>query len=274
MMKQIYHLLLGLSCIENHILALLQSEGFPVELLYGDSFIEMDRLWETFFVKRRDYAHFDGVERIQDIAKRYGLLFMKLHREAEVQFIQTIADSDHAFLMLVQSEVAQRQFQVRGWHEKHYVLVIPDGKQYNLINDIPFGKRTISSEELKDYYGGEFFDCMIHRDRYDETQRRLKDNRIHLSSSDVSRIQIPDDDLITFRDMIGVYRILLKRQKAYLSYGMNTDFFDSFIREVDSIYMKVEYMNLKKVSNGQNLNKLWCSILEADRAMREAVIER
>lgn len=273
-MKQIYHLLLGLSCIENHTLALLQSDGFPVELLYGDSFIEMDRLWETFFVQRKDYAHFDGVDRIQDIAKRYGLLSMKLYQEAEVQFIQTIADSDHTFLILLQPEVAQRQFQVRGWHEKHYVLVIPDRKQYHVINDIPFGERTLSCEELKDYYGGEFFDCMIHRDRYDETQRKLKANQIHLSCSDVSHIQIPDDDLIAFRDMIGVYRILLRRQKAYLSHWMNTDLFDLFIRKVDSIYMRVEYMNLKKVNDGQISNELWCSTLEVDRAIRESVMER
>lgn len=264
----------GLSCIENYTLALLQSDGFPIGLLYGDSFIEMDRLWETFFMNGRDYAHFDGVERIQDIAKRYGLLSMKLYREAGEQFIQTIADSDHTFLILLQPEVAQKQFQVRGWHEKHYVLVIPDGKQYHLINDIPFGERTISSEELKDYYGGEFFDCVIYRERYDETQRKLKTNRISLFCTGVSHIQIPNDNLIAFRDMIGVYRILLRRQKAYLGYWMNTDFFDLFIREVDSIYMKAEYMNLKRVSNGQNLNKLWCSILEADRAIREAVIER
>lgn len=264
-----YSLLLGLSCIENHILTLLKADGFLVELLYSNSFINMDCLWENFFLRKRDYAHFDGIERIQDMAKRYGVLSMNFQRGTGEQFIQTVSSSCHDFLMLLKPDVAQDQFNIRGWHEKHYVFVIPEEEHCHVINDIPFSDKTLFNKQLENYYGGEFFECALHCERYDEVHRLLKAERIHLFHSAINHTHIPDGEIAAFRDLIGVYRILLRRQKSYIGIWTNADFFDLFIKDVDSIFMKIEYKNIKQ--DYSDLDLYWLALLHINNAVNERI---
>lgn len=272
-LDEAYSVVLGLSCVENHILSSLYLDGFPIELLYFNSFIEIDALWEAFFLKKNDYAHFDGIIRIQDTAKKYGLISMKLYKKDLDQFIHNMMNSDHFFLMLLKPKVSQDQFQVRGWHEKHYAKVILDENQCHIINDIPFKEKTIFLYELNDYYSGEFLDYVLNKKRYKEIEKLLNSYSFKIAASSVKHKFISSDDFVAFRDMIGVYRILIRRQKYYCGLKMNTNFFDTLIKEIDSIYMRVEYMYLKNTCDIKNINFLWNSVIEIDKEIREKIIK-
>lgn len=249
--------ILGLSCVENHVLNYIKPRCSNFGLIYYDSFISSRDIFEK--CKSKSFECFDGIDRIQDVLKHNKLLKIDLYKADFVAFLDQLHNKQNInaqVLMQVDSVTAQQKFFARGLRNDHYISIECDEGCYTIINDIPYKKLKISVEELVDIFAGyyliiEYKDRYLRRD-FDFINESKKTNTFNLKDTIDPDAVYFDRFQRSFTDMLIIIRILRQRLSVFLnSVGINVDIQD-FISNYSRLLAQSEYMRIKKICDIRN----------------------
>lgn len=248
-----YQQALGLSCIENHVLAILAAQQLPFAACYTGINLSLHALWDAAVEQHTAYADFNGVPRVQDVLKDAGCIFLKRHTGGDIVKVIESAAADMYLLLQVTPAYAKQTLRSRGWRADHYVLAKQEVQQIRLFNDIPAVEETVSKTALKKIYGGTWFTLYLDKNKLHDWLAGLPFVPVKALASTVPFLNLKSEDMPYFRDMVGLYRILKRRQRQYYAAYFNTEFLDEEIKQLDMIYLQIEFSILKKEINQDTL---------------------
>lgn len=156
---------LGLSCIENYILLILDEINYNYTKLFFDSYISLDDIIYDFFINKKTFVSFDKIKALQFVAQDEHLLRFDIKKLT----IDEISEKDKNIrrLILVSKEFIQKRYHYTLWRDEHYIFLtdLKDSLEYIYINDIPYDKGVISVKELKEIYRGQVLDLTLLTDK-------------------------------------------------------------------------------------------------------------
>lgn len=225
-----YEKLFGLSCVENHVLAILRQRKEQIGYTYFDCAVPLKDLYEHMVVQGVKQEYFHLTERIQDVLKKLGVIELVKEKTKCFQELEEVIFSckeDEYFLIKVTPEFTKKQLFARGFREDHFVYVRAFGSQFQVFNDIPKRDLMLSPEQLKKGFDGKYFRLFVHRKLCEEDKNLLWNMRKFRPEKETvfSLQRGVDSDIedigIKLRNLTGVYKQLRYRMKAY--YGNYTD---------------------------------------------------
>ena len=120
-----------LSCVENYFLAWYQKARNPAEL-YGECLRPFAEVLRDFVVCRANYASYDKIPRVQNLAKKYGIVASEA-RKGEIPCLK----KDDLLLLKVGETYLQGQ-KISPWREDHYVCVTgKKGEEFCFLDQYP-----------------------------------------------------------------------------------------------------------------------------------------
>ena len=273
----------GLSCIENHVLAILRLRGEPIEYAFNDCAIPLSELYARLVTDGVKQEYFNAVPRVQDVLKEMGVLSLELNtEEAQGKVKQTIrgCKENEYVLMLTDPEYAYSAMHIRGFRNDHYAWVRKDGKEYVVNNDIPENEYRLDSKMLTRFYGGKFFKMKVLKPIDDQVISRLWDNRNYTPRESGPAASLMEDFERTadmagrLRDMAGVCKIMRYRMAEYYGHYADTGFIREAMPEYERIHSTLEYYRLKPKTAYEKIDALMAELFEMDNRIMAALIEK
>lgn len=260
--------LYGLSCIENHALAVLREYGTDIRPLYRDCAIPMKVLFDSLVYQGESREYFDRIIRVQDLAKELGIITMKLYRRGFHELITDInGENEYEYVfMRVTNEFTKTQLHARGLRDDHYVRVMPDNNDFKIISDIPEITLALTKDELATAYDGDYFKLCVNRDISDNDCEHIHENRVFKAENhEEFKLDIVDFNSIPevgirIRNMTGVYKVLRLRVVDYYRQYADTEFIKNRMPEVEKYFSLFEYFNIKKVTDIEKYFEVFCKI--------------
>lgn len=267
--------ILGFSCVENHVLEQMYSRCEAFGLLYFDSYMPLDKMYK--FAKENSFEYFAGVERIQNILKRNDLMVIERHKMPFHDFKKYVSslDDDTIILMVINAVNTRQLFMARGLREDHYVRVICNNNEFTIINDIPYKRVLITGETLRMLYMNDFL-VLGYKPFYSAHTLLLLENQRKYKLNDVSSYihhssEYSSDFLVTFRNMLVVFKTMRSRLNVYLkAKGYKCDLTEE-LNDVTKLIAKTEYTRLRKIHNKDTYDELIDQINRIDEEIFEKI---
>lgn len=259
----------GLSCVENLILYIMNDNNVSFQNCFCDSFLTYNEIEKFFLTEKCSYATFNGVQRLQQVAKRENILDLIFH---EIKFISNdssiITDSERYWLIMVRPDFVDAKYHKRLWRDDHYILLSSRNTNHlEYINDYPFDIGTLTFDELNSYFGGFALEVEIRNQSFPRTQRSYIYDlliKVHADRNDNLTTLLNTE---MFRDIIGILRILRKRMYALLSLEYDVQFMLPYLKNFDRNYALLEYMRLKNQVEKKKINELRQNVINDDNEL-------
>lgn len=250
-----YENILGLSCVENHILATLKKRGMDISPLYHNCALSLREIFYFLVIIGEKQEYFDRVPRIQEVLKKLGVIKLVLKRQSNIQSVRNairLCKDNEYILLKVTPKFTKENLFARGFRDDHYVLVRANSDNFTIINDIPERMEIVTARQLTKAYGGDYFKLTVKRElTKNDTDflwisREFKpDNQkpfyyFKKDLTDISNLGIK------LRNMAIIYRILRYRMAIYYSMYVDTGFIGEVMPTIEKYYVLFEYYNLKK----------------------------
>lgn len=254
MYKNIY----GLTCIENHVLALLKKSGEEEQYFYFNSFVNTLELYTDIVTKQQSFYHYQGIEKIQNFCKIKGLISLQKYINNTLQ----IPDGSSTIFIRVTDDFNKNTLHSRAFRQDHFVIVQPYKESlYTVINDIPSTKLLMTKKEITNVYDGEYFTFDILRKLSSSEKSKIfeagVDNiRNHIVS--YSPLAIADYVISAehLKDFIFLLRQLRKRNVAFLNIKFNSELFILLLDEYERLFTQCQYYYMRGVLTGNNIDLL------------------
>ena len=141
---------LGLACIENYLLYVLNINNYEYRHLYAKSFLPFFDIAVAFLKESASYAYFNKIERLVNVADKKGLI----HFSAFNDLNEEIYRCDYCCLQ-INSEFIKERYRGQIWRDDHYYLLSAiDGDTWTCLNDNPRERIVFKYDELCNVYGG------------------------------------------------------------------------------------------------------------------------
>jgi len=248
--KSILDSVLGLSCIENYLLYILKSREYNFSLLFYRSFLPFDKIVDEFIQENASYASFYQIERIQEVARKDGVIDFNYIQSDSLAY----TDKEDYLTAKIKPEYIQFKYNTSLWRDDHYFLINQiDEFNFAYLNDTPRDSGVISKDELEQNYAGACITITINQlDSFNKKIQALhiKDflDLINGATKPSTQFNKKINDVQVFRDIMGILRILRKRNMEFCKNYIDTHFMQNYISELDTIYTKIEYMRLRRQS--------------------------
>jgi len=249
--KSLLDNILGLSCVENYLLYICVTLGYDYRPLYAKSFTSVFDVAVAFCDEAVSYAYFDKIPRLQDAASEQGLISLS----DVYDFQKGVYNYDYCCIRVTQNFVAQhygREF----WRNDHFILLCNKNKEnWICLNDNPRDIIVIKDNDMSQIYAEQSVCFNI----LSNVNADIKNN---LLIEFRKKITLPPktyrfniSDLIVARDILGILRITRKRIYEYCSLYFETDFMKDYLSELDSLYVTLEYMRLRRNTDFPKINR-------------------
>lgn len=240
----------GLSCVENHILAIMNEQKQNIALTYFDCALPFEELFFHISTKHITQAYFNFLPRIQDILKNNCIISLERYEsDTTDMLIHDIesCDCSEAILMKVTPEYTKTTLHARGLRPDHYVYINNTLDLFTIFNDIPATIHRVEPKELHRIWGGDWLKLKINRalDISDAisfwNQRKYKpENHTNNTSSEPNITNVHDFSQ-NLQNTVGIYKILRKRLVRYYGMYVNCDSIKEMIPDIDKQYALIEY---------------------------------
>lgn len=239
-------MVIGLSCVESHVLSLLQEAGWDPACCYAGSLVSFDDLCAYFVVQNRPYAYFDLAVKAQDWLKSIGAL--TISRLPPEEILEGL-EGDGPCLLPLKTEAVRRLFGKTPWRPDHYLLARLQDDMVVLFDDIQPTPAKLGREELLGQLAGEGLRVGLLRPP--DTEQKAAFRGKLTSTARQLQAQYRDGlppaagtpgEPAGVRDMLGMARVLSRRLVCLLeSEGRRTDQLRRSIGEMDHMYARLQY---------------------------------
>lgn len=273
----------GTSCIENQVLEIMRANGQNIRELYYDSAVPLSVLYRTFLIQRCKPEFFQCILKIQNVLKSLGIIKMQLFLAGEETLIEVLrqrTDSNTYILIECNSESAKQMLQIRGWRDDHYVYVKPFGLQYEVLNDIPVKKLTVTEQQLRRLYNRKFFCVEFLRPISEEDVSSLWSIRTFTPES-YFPLEVSEDEFaaipeagLGLRNLLCVYKLMKQRFALYYHEYTDTDLMQGHIARIAHLLARVEYCILKHTGKPADFCRIIGEINEIEKRIMHEAAER
>ena len=214
---------LGISCVEIYLLALLKAKGIDCKRLYLDSFTEISDVVTDFEEFKCNFVTYDGLRRLQDIARKEGMISIVYSTEGlnrPYQYIMRGVKPDY------------KQSNFMPWRNDHFLLRY-DGEYYDcyppsvfeVTDDSIFDGRKIGVDIIPNFTGCPEKDYTA----------ELKE-RIICSEANDFNFKLTGDNLTIYRDALLIVKISRQRVNEILC----SEIIAEEIKEIVKLINKIE----------------------------------
>ena len=240
--KDIFNDIAGLSCLENYLLYAFITENYQYPYLYYKSYLSLPDIIASFLHGNK-YESFYTIERLQQIAAENHLIRVHRYEDSDFSHFQS-----HDFnCIMVRPKYIKEKYGIDLLRDDHYMLLSPmeNTAEYAYINDLPRDIGVIKISELEHISAGKMFcfDILKCPDKEQkETFLIYLYNSIKLKKH--TQIDFNQIDIVTARDILGIYKIVSRRLIAFCSLYMSMNFYRTHLERIEQRYMMLEYMRL------------------------------
>lgn len=267
-----YEKIYGLSCVENQVLALLRQRKEEIEYIYFDCGIPLADLYNYMVLYGVRQENYNLSMRIQDVLKRLGII--KLVKKKAMNFTEAeralcVCKENEYVLVRITPQFTKESLRARGFRRDHFVYVKKSGKDYRIFNDIPEKVLLLTKTQMQNCFDGEYFSFSVKRSlqksdkehlwktrkfRPEEIEKRevLEEPKgmRKLEKTDKweefeTALEEVQDIGIKLRNLAGIYKILRYRMAEYYGKYVDTSFIREAMPQIEKIYARLEYYNLK-----------------------------
>lgn len=242
MYKNIY----GLTCIENHVLALLRMHGIEERFFYCDSYILASDLYEQIINKGNAFDY-QGIIRVQNLCKDLGIISLN----KRVGDVIAAIKKRNTILMQVTPDFNKSVLGARGYRNDHYVIAQMSEDIISIINDIPQKRIVTDYEMLQTAYAGEYFEFELLRtlNNNDKTfclERWKNSINKPFKKLNIDEVLSNDTNENILRDYLLLLKVLRKRCLGFCDacgfpLGAN-----DLCNKYEGIFTKYEYYFIRK----------------------------
>jgi len=258
--KEIFDNLIGLSCVENYLLYILAHNRTQYRHIYAHSFISFYDIVDAFCNHDIQYAYFNKIVRVQELAHRKGLVSLSVLSD-----ISDALSSKVYCCFKVTPVFIQTRFGRSLWRDDHYILACNHSdSNWVFLNDNPRDVIKLHHDELLSVYDGNIICFDILRDFDDNIAgdflREFKQKLLEPCDScnvDIKSIEVA-------RDILGVLRISRKRICEYCSHYTSVEFMNNYLMELNKAYAMLEYMRLRNKIDFNKINQELEKLQEED----------
>lgn len=249
-----YEKIFGLSCVENHVLAILKQRNEKIEYIYYDSGLSLHDLYVDLVEKGVKQEYFNRIERIQNVLKKMGIIdFVKTETVQFDNVRQAVyrCKENEYILIRVTPYFSKTVLMARGFRPDHFVYIRAGDGNFEVINDIPERAVLFTDYQFKENFAGEFFRLIVKRRINKEDIlylwgiRKFCPEYVSNNKININKLENVEDIGIKLRNLTGVYKILRYRMFYYYGNYINTDFILKTMPQIEKVYTMSEYYNLK-----------------------------
>ena len=268
--------ILGLSCVENHVLSFIKPRCERFGLIYFDCFVSSHDVFEA--CKDNSFDYYNGIDRIQDVLKLNNLLDIEMYKADFIAFLNHLHKEQNMntqVLMQVDSATAQQKFFARGLRNDHYISVQYGEGDYIITNDIPHKRLNVFAKELEDLFVGNYLiikykECYPRRE-FDFINDSKKTNLCDLKYTIEPDVVASDGFINTFINMLVIIRVLRQRLSVFLnSIGTNVDI-HGFIANYTKLMTQAEYMRIRKICDMESYQMMLNNFNQLENELFEVI---
>lgn len=251
--KSLFDRGLGLSCIENYLLYILDYLKVDYRFLYAKSYIPISDVIQSLYINKNSFAYFDGIPRLQNTASEWELV--RLSQETDLESILT---NDFYSCIRVTPQFIRERYTRELWRDDHFIMLCEDmDNNFLLLNDNPRDLIELDRIQLNEVFSKNAicFEVLTCNDVENLKSKSLKE---FISSIALSQLtsSVFVDDLEAARDITGIIRITRKRTEEYCSIFFNTEFMSEYLNQIDKLYVMFEYMRIRNRVDHIKVNQL------------------
>lgn len=263
----------GLSCIENHVLALMRQNGEQIEHLYNDSAIPAINIYNSVVINDIKQEYFNNLKRVQNTLKDLNVIsFTKKAVPCINELYSNIREcsNNEYILARVTPEFSRRVLKARALRSDHFVLIKIVDSDFIVFNDIPECVLRIPITNFDEAFDKEFFKLSILRKLNSTDFNNLWETRLYkpenCNETSIAFQNFYDIDNIgiKLRDLAGVCKILRRRMMEYYNLYIDAEFIKETIQSWDKAYTLFEYYNIKKNQSLKDYYLLLYSVAKID----------
>ena len=276
-----YENIYGLSCVENQILYHLKLLDMDISMLYSDSLIAFDDLYNSFVINEESPDYFNKIPKIQNTLQSLGVLQYSYYKKDDISEVLLNLKNVNDFLLFrVKSDFAKNTLYARGFRPDHYVCAKRLDKNIEIINDIPYKKILISQEELYSIYDGSYIVFTIIRYLNEYDREILSKNIINIpqNANYISENCVPikqtNDLNLRIRNLLRILKILRYRVYEYYRNYIDVGFIKEMCILINKYFATCEYFNLRNVVDNKKYIELLNKVIEADNKIISGLKER
>lgn len=202
-----------LSCVEQYFLTWIERNGINDGKLYTRSFATISEVYEN--IVNSSYENFLGVERVMDVAQRYGYISYSIKNVME-----TDEDIQRGDLVLVETTNAFFETMAfKPWRQDHYIWLLEKNSNiYSYINQYPLSEGCIAKQELLKYTT---LKSIVYKfNDGNKSNLWIKESLSQLSSiieqKTISEVSFQGVSLETTRNFLGIMKVLRERVARWL----------------------------------------------------------
>jgi len=273
----------GLSCVENHVLAIMREQGHKIVPLYHDAAVPMRKLFDNLIKCGERQEYFNSIARVQDILKNLGIINFTLNHNPSGENVRSILhrhDCDAYILVRCTPLFAKQSLHARGWRNDHYVRARVVGEGIEIINDIPEKAIVVDSKTFDELYSGSYFEMHVLRELNKQDELMLLKTRSFKPEDYQKSIYLKHDfdgipnAGLRLRNLAGIHKILRYRLASYYNSYMDARFIFGTLPDVEQYFALFEYFNIKKNVSFEKYFRLFCDMNEAENHVMTKLQER
>lgn len=262
----------GVSCFENYVLYLLNTNVLNWKQVFYKSYCNYNFILYQLADRKQSYSSIDFLERIQITAENLNLIKTKSITNKEIEKLEP----ESIFMVQITPQAVKTLFETTLWRNDHFILLYKKNREeYEYINDHPLYTGILSAKDLMNSSMNKGFEINI----INNTTNTVDINLIYKLKEHIttdSNVKIISDisNLDLIRDSIGIYRVVIRRMEAFLSYFDGKELFSNLYQELDILYAKTEYLRIRKNNNLDALVKILERVREIDFVFMQEINER
>ncbi len=271
----------GISCVENYYLSVLKFLDLPFQSVFYKSYVPLLQTVHDFIDNKFTYLQYYKLERVFVTGKKIGLMQMHSFDSSFDSFMKVLENNiinGLPLLAMVDYNKLPKQGNIAPWREDHFVSVIGySDTSVVFLDDTPTRKLEITKALFEDAFMSRYsyFD-VLDENKHEEFKKEAQlyiINSITNEQEIFKELVLGDENLLYFRDAIGILRISRNRIKLFLKWFiedtkllLNTTVnnLELVINRLDNLFSIIEAYRLRKKIKNDSVNALLLEIFELD----------
>ena len=243
---------LGLSCVENYTLSILERHFSDTSCLFCKSYLSGSYLLNKIATDNVSLDNFLLFPRVHEVAFEYlSIVYLFSYEEAEIADMwnkMKLERDNIYYLIKVKPSFVTKALKADLARNDHYICYwFKDGKN-NVFNDSPYRLTQFSEDEISEAYDGNIIVFEIINNINDSIKGKAYrlfcehiKQYVHATTVDIEYIS-----LAQAKEFLIIYKRILQRMLLFCAaYLEENNLISSVIKLVDNILTKI-YMNEKR----------------------------